>query len=362
MAKSYFLTKAQNAGEQNVYFVALASWVLGLCGGKLSGDKKYDDPVTMATNLISEMKSVGIDCQVAPTLLKNGYGNPVCTVLLQLVNKALEVKGFSFKPAKLADTKKTKKGGTPEIEDEAPDLINTEIDYGDNLDDEKKEAKANQAEANKEEEDTGTGILYSGISSEEWQRELEKLASKLKLDYDNLNAYGTSEWRGHIETIQNNQKCFVKEIPETRAVLENLSTVVDRSLEKITKMESNLSKNHSNIITSYKDKHKTSSNQYDEYKKLNENVDNLKREIDEITDKIGTANEKYERMSNQVSDTSALGNMKQAINTLQSESLTMDMKINILNHSYLKYMHDTDNYKNAGNEALSESGMYEEVF
>ena len=316
----------------------------------------------MATNLLSEMKKVGIDCPVAPNLLRTGFGSPVCTVLQMLVDKALAIKNFQFKPAKLEESKKSGRKDTPEIEDEAPDLINIEIDYGDNLDEDKKENKAKKIDRSEEMDDNGTGILYSGTSNEDWQRELEKLASKLKLDYDNLNSYGNSEWRGHIETLQQNQKSFVKEIPETRAVLENLSTVIDRSLEKITKKESVLSKNHSNIISNYKEKHKTSSNQYDEYKKLNETVDNLKRELDDVNDKVAMANEKYERMSNTVNDTAALGNMKQAIQKLQSESLTMDMKINILNHSYLKYLHETDNYKPSNAEVLNESNNFEEVF
>ena len=43
---------------------------MGLCGGQMSGDKKYDDPITMATNLLSEMKNVGINCEIPPNKLR----------------------------------------------------------------------------------------------------------------------------------------------------------------------------------------------------------------------------------------------------------------------------------------------------
>lgn len=327
----------------------------------MSGDKKYDDPVTMASNLLTEMKNIGIDCQVPPNMLRNGFGAPICNVLLLLVNKALEVKNFAFKKPKFDEKSKSNRRDAPEIEDEAPDLINIEIDYGDNLDSERKEIQNKKIDNHNEEEDNGTGILYSGTSNEDWQRELEKLSSKLKLDYDSLNSYGNSEWRSHIETIQKNHKSFNKEIPEARAVLENLSSAIDRTLEQITKKEQILSKNHSNIISSYKERHKVSSNQYEEYKKLNESVDELKTQLNEINEKLSVANNKIERVSDAVSDSSTLGNMKQAIQKLQSENLTMDMKINILNHSYLKYLHETDNIKVA-TETLNDSNMYEEVF
>ena len=66
-------------------------------------------------------------------------------------------------------------------------------------------------------------------------------------------------------------------------------------------------------------------------------------------------------MSNQVSDTSALANMKTAITNLHNENLTMDMKINILNQSLLRYLHDNDEYKQSATEAMGDTSMYEEV-
>ena len=90
MSKSYFARKNGNGGEQNVYFIALASWLVNQCGGKISSEQKYDDPVTMASNLLTEMKNVGIECEVPPNQLRTGIGVPICIVLLSLVNKVIE--------------------------------------------------------------------------------------------------------------------------------------------------------------------------------------------------------------------------------------------------------------------------------
>ena len=252
MTTTYFISKSPNAGEQNVYFIVLSSWLVNLCGGKIQGDKKYDDPVTMANNLLTEMKNIGIECSVPPNQLRAGYGVPICSVLLLLVNKALEKKGFSFKKPKFVDEGKSNTKSAPDVEDEAPDLINNEIDFGDNLNNEK--VNEDEKEEDKMEEDDGNKILYSGTSGEDWQRELEKVSSKLKMDYDSLNVFGNSEWRAHINIIQINEAKFTKEIPDSRAVLENLSSEIDKTLEKITKKEEMISKNHSNVISSYKEK------------------------------------------------------------------------------------------------------------
>ena len=325
----------------------------------MSGDQKYDDPVTMATTLLTEMKNCGININISPTLLRQGYGINVCTVLLSLVNAALEKKGFKFKKPKFEEKNLGNAGDSPDIEDEAPDLINNEIDYGDNLNEVKQEEKPKATTDIKE--DTGFGILYSTTSQEDWQRELEKVSSKLKLDYNALNAFNKNEWRNHIQTIKDNEEKFTKEIPDSRAVLENLSMEIDRSLEKITKKEEILSKNHQG--SSFKEKNKVGNNQIDEYKDLNENVDLLKKECEDINDKIQAANEKYDKLSKKISDTKALGNTKQAITNLQNEAINMDMKINILNHSLLKYTfkNDLKSDKNDNNNNVNDQSMYEEV-
>jgi hypothetical protein len=180
-----------------------------LCGGKMGGDKKYDDPVTMANNLITEMKNIGIDCQIPPNLVRSGYGHPICTILRLLVDKALEVKNFSFKPTRIEEKIKGNKNDAPEIEDETPDVINMEIDYGDNLDSENKEKEKKEVEQENQDDDVNS-IVYSGISSEDWQRELERLSSKLKLDYDNLSSMNSQEWKSRIETLRENQKNLKK--------------------------------------------------------------------------------------------------------------------------------------------------------
>jgi estrogen-related receptor beta like 1 len=326
----------------------------------MSSDQKYDDPVSMATNLLTEMKNCGIDLSISPNILRTGYGIPVCTVLLSLVNKALEKKGFKFKKPKFDEKNLGNSGDSPEIEDEAPDLINNEIDYGDNLNEVKKEEKAKTTDI--KEDNTGIGILYSNTTQEDWQRELEKVSSKLKLDYNALNVFGKNEWRNHIQTIKDNEEKFTKEIPDSRAVLENLSTEIDRSLEKITKKEEILSKNHQGIISSYKERHKAGNNQIDEYKDLSENVELLKKECEDVNDKIQAAKEKYDSLSKKISDTSALANTKQAIANLQNETINMDMKINILNHSLLKYTFKSDlkGDKNDNNN-VNDQSMYEEV-
>ena len=88
----------------------------------------------------------------------------------------------------------------------------------------------------------------------------------------------------------------------------------------------------------------------------------MKIELDDIKDKINKANDKYDILSQKISDTSALGNTKQAIQNLQNENISMDMKINILNHSLLKYTLESDLGKiQFQTDTNNDTSMYEEV-
>lgn len=86
-----------------------------------------------------------------------------------------------------------------DIEEESPDLINMEIDFGDITREDK--MKNNAADQGQE---IVSDILTSDIPPEEWQREIEKVSSKIKIDY-NASNYSTGEWRAHIDQIKLNE-------------------------------------------------------------------------------------------------------------------------------------------------------------
>jgi estrogen-related receptor beta like 1 len=66
---------------------------------------KYDDPMTVSTNIINECKKLQIPCDFPPLKLKGGFGEQVLIILTQLATKALKRKNFSFKKPKYEDPK-----------------------------------------------------------------------------------------------------------------------------------------------------------------------------------------------------------------------------------------------------------------
>ena len=83
-----------------------------------------------------------------------------------------------------------------EIEEESPDAINKDIDFGDRAQDTVKSENVEQEAVSE--------ILKPSISPEDFQREVEKVSSKLKMDYS-TKAYSSVEWRSHIDQIKTNE-------------------------------------------------------------------------------------------------------------------------------------------------------------
>jgi estrogen-related receptor beta like 1 len=330
LSRSYFALKSVNPGDQFIYFSSLSFWLLSLLGSNIQGDKIYDDPNTASQNIIIEAKKVGVDLNVPINKLRTGYGDYVCYVLINLINKALEKQGTGFKKMK-NDTTKDPNLDTNyvEIEEDDPDKLNQEIDFGDNI----KGNKAENIDNNKDQQEESS-ILKSDIPKKAWLREVEKVSSKLKFDYDesNSNSY-TSEWRNHLSLIKSSDKKLIQSVPQSRAVLENLSEDIGNVLDKIQQKETMVSKNFTQIISEYKSRQVDANNQIDEFNVLRSNCDKLQKEFEEYEEKENELTDKYNKANSNLTNTSQTTNIKQGILKLTQDSLSFDMKIAILNNS-----------------------------
>ena len=66
---------------------------------------KYDVYLLTFQHLV-KMKNVGIECNIPPNQLRQGYGTPICIVLLSLVDKVIKKIVFSFKKPNKDNKKK----------------------------------------------------------------------------------------------------------------------------------------------------------------------------------------------------------------------------------------------------------------
>lgn len=243
-----------------------------------------------------EMKNLGLDSNVPPNKLRHGYGEFVCIVLQRLVNKALERKTPNFRKVKEEKTKDNEDDNNiVDIEEDLPDMINKEIDYGDNnLNKVGTNNNMNKEEVIGEEEDEEESkILISEIPKNAWMREVDRVSSKLKLDYNTISSYNNAEWRAHVEQIKTNDVSLAKSIPTSRGVLETLSEEISKTMEKIHKKESMISKNFTKIISDYKGRDHEKKSQLEEFNELRDKVDKMQKNFEEKEERLNELNVGY---------------------------------------------------------------------
>lgn len=139
-------------------------------------------------------------------------------------------------------------------------------------------------------EDDDTKIMQSNIPKSDWMKEVNRISSKLKIDYSNVESYNTSEWRSHVEQVKTNDKNLAQAIPSSRQVLENLSEDIEKMLDKINKKEAMISKNFSKIISDYKGRDHEKNSQLEEFNVLRNKVDKMQKNYEEMEDKLGELN------------------------------------------------------------------------
>lgn len=92
-----------NPTEQFNNFKTLVKYLLQINDISGSDFSKYDDPMTVSTNIINQCKKLQIPCEFPPLKLKGGCGEQVLIILTQLASKGLKRKNFAFKKPKYED-------------------------------------------------------------------------------------------------------------------------------------------------------------------------------------------------------------------------------------------------------------------
>merc|ERR550537_1316483 len=95
ISRTFFAYPAANTAYQFKYFTQLVVWLLGMLRQKADWDE-YDDPNTVITNMLVVLKDIGLQVNVVPGKLRQGYGESVCLVLQSLLREVLRITGFEW--------------------------------------------------------------------------------------------------------------------------------------------------------------------------------------------------------------------------------------------------------------------------
>lgn len=326
ISKAFFAVSL-NPNEQFSYFKTITKWLLALNDIQSGEITRYDDPMTVSSNILVELKKLNIECDFPPIKLKSGSGEQVCSVLIQLVNRALKNKKFTFKMPRFDKNDKTDE--EPEIDQEGDkenEIAEDNVEIDEDEDDQREKLALEEAFPEKQ-------IIESNIDHKDWILEVERVASKLKIPIPN----DAKEWRNHIEQAKNYENQIKTILPDARGKLERMSDNLGKILEKISKRERGINVNMNELGTEYKAKAENLKTIVNRYNELNTIVKEYTEKYKEITEKTDAITGTISEHSQNVTDNTPLVKIKNSITKMREEIIKMDLRIGVLSHTVLQH-------------------------
>jgi estrogen-related receptor beta like 1 len=97
-SRVHFVIPGANSSHQFDEFVSICSWLCLEISRKtdLFKPEEFDDPNTIVNKLMLALRQLHFQSIFPPQKLKTAHGEPVCSVLEFLTDKALAERGFQF--------------------------------------------------------------------------------------------------------------------------------------------------------------------------------------------------------------------------------------------------------------------------
>jgi estrogen-related receptor beta like 1 len=93
--RHYFVLQT-NPGEQFFLFTSLAAWLIRKTGKRFDPPQEFDDPNSTISNILEQVRKLGVTIDFPPSKLKQGYGEHAIFVLDRLSDEALRHTHFAW--------------------------------------------------------------------------------------------------------------------------------------------------------------------------------------------------------------------------------------------------------------------------
>ncbi|XP_008980774.5 intraflagellar transport protein 57 homolog [Callithrix jacchus] len=326
-----------NPGEQFYMFCTLAAWLINKAGRPFERPQECDDPNATTSNILSELRSFGRTADFPPSKLKSGCGEPVCYVLDCLAEEALKYIGFTWKRPVYPVEDELEEESVAEDDAELTlskvdeEFVEEETDNEENfIDLNVLKAQRYHLDMNKtaKQED----ILESTTDAAEWSLEVERVLPQLKVTIRTDN----KDWRIHVDQMHQHKSGIESALKETKGFLDKLHNEITRTLEKIGSREKYINSQLENLVQEYRAAQAQLSEAKEQYQQGNRRVMEKTRLLSEVTEELEKVKQEMEERGSSMTDGAPLVKIKQSLARLKQETVEMDIRIGIVEHTLLQ--------------------------
>ncbi|KAJ7323375.1 Intraflagellar transport protein 57 [Desmophyllum pertusum] len=311
LSRHYF-AMATNPGEQFFTFTSLSAWLLTCCGRSFEQPQEYDDPNATVSNILDELKKLGVVADFPPAKLKTGSGEQVCYVIDKLADEALKVKNFVWQK--------------PQHEQEDFEEETMEDDEAELTLNKVEEEMKDIADSSKPD-----SVMESTIDAAEWKLEVERVLPLLKVHIRTDN----KDWRTHYEQMQQHSEGIKSSLTETKGHLDKLHHEISRTLEKISSREKYINNQLEHLLQEFRSLQDSLAETKERYKQGSGGVTELTKSLSQITEELESVKAQMDERGTNMTDAGPLVRIKQALTRLKQEVQQMEVRIGVVEHSLL---------------------------
>jgi estrogen-related receptor beta like 1 len=333
ISQVFFVYAASNQAQQFKYFHQLVAWLLTLGEGAPTW-KKYDNPNTICTNMLVALKEFGVTAELAPSKLKNGYGDGVCQVLHELVKKVfskLESAGkWSWGPPAWPDEALFDEADVDSDAEvgEVEDVLGAAADDDEDV----MYADIVQNEKGEKQHHEDTWFVEPTADPREWQLELERVTPQLRVQVQG----DSNEWRQHVSQTHHYSKSLLEQMPQTTAQLSALGEDLGQILQRLRSKEAYINTQFDSRATDFRARQRELEEVTQHYNELNESHMSLLEELRASTEEYEQLKGEMAERSQTVQDTAPLVKIKDARNKLKADICQMDLRIGVVHHTLMQ--------------------------
>ncbi|KAM8850451.1 intraflagellar transport protein 57 homolog isoform 1-T1 [Spinachia spinachia] len=340
LSRHYFVSSpflASNPGEQFYMFTIIAAWLINEAGRPFAEPQEYDEPNATVSNILAELRALGVTVDFPPSKLKAGSGEHVCFVLDRLADEALRRRGFSFRRPNYP-TETTEEESVMEDDAELT-LSKVEEEMIEEPDDEDEDnmmdLEALKLRTSHPEAQTSSKpdeILEATVEVAEWSLEVERVLPQLKVTVRTDN----KDWRIHVDQMHQHRDGIKSSLQEATSYLDRLQEDISRTLEKVSSREKYINGQLELLIQEHRGAQAKLSEAKERYQQASGGVTERTRVLAQISEELERVKQEMEEKGSSMSDGAPVVKIKQSLTKLKQEVLQMDVRIGVVEHTLLQ--------------------------
>ncbi|KAL8190781.1 UNVERIFIED_CONTAM: Intraflagellar transport protein 57 [Gekko kuhli] len=316
-------------------FCTLAAWLINKAGHPFEQPQEYDDPNATISNILSELRSFGRSVDFPPSKLKAGYGEQACYVLDCLAEEALKHTSYNWKrpvypTEELEEEAITEDDAELTLNKVEEEIAEEETDNEDNyIDLNVLKAQTYKSDMNESKQEE---ILESTVDAAEWNLEVERVLPQLKVTIRTDN----KDWRIHVDQMHQHKDGIESALKETKGYHDKLHNEISRTLEKVSSREKYINNQLEHLVQEYRSAQALLSEAKEKYQQGSGGVTERTRILSEITEELEKVKQDMEEKGSSMTDGAPLVKIKQALTKLKQETIQMDIRIGVVEHTLLQ--------------------------